>query len=469
MKFTFENLGYFKKESSIELGDLIIICGYNNTGKTYASYAIFGFLNTLWQIKNFDFDFDIPTDSLKEELYNSGKIQLDLADFIHNIPEFLDAVSSKYTSSLHEIFNTHKNFFELTNFSLSFPINHEVIKEQLKKHNYGGGGYGDMHSFFDHDKPVNSSVLTISRDKVLEKSRIPYENKEDFLSSTLHDRMIPSLILRMLLINYLPRAFIISSERTGISLFQRELDAHKNLVIRKLQNTDDPSQMAELINHVTARYALPIQEDIEFVRDMMGFYSKQQSQLIEEHPEFLDLIQEIIGGEYKIENEQMSFAFEGNQAERKIPIYIASSSAKSLLKLYFYITSVAAKGDMLMIDEPELNLHPAKQRQLAKLFARLIKAGIKVFITTHSDYLIKELNNLIMLNGEFDCKDELLEKLNYSVEDHLDPERVKVYISENHTLSPAPITEYGIEVDSFDKEIDAINQAFQEITLAKGI
>ncbi|MDR2644169.1 MAG: ATP-binding protein [Planctomycetaceae bacterium] len=47
-----------------------------------------------------------------------------------------------------------------------------------------------------------------------------------------------------------------------------------------------------------------------------------------------------------------------------------------------YLRYVAAPGDILMIDEPELNLHPEKQRQIA----RLANAGIKVSLTTHSDF-----------------------------------------------------------------------------------
>ena len=53
-----------------------------------------------------------------------------------------------------------------------------------------------------------------------------------------------------------------------------------------------------------------------------------------------------------------------------------------------------------MADEPELNLHPANQRRIARLFARLVNLGVKVFITTHSDYIVKELNTLIMLNHD---------------------------------------------------------------------
>ena len=45
MKFHFENLGLLDK-AELELADLTIICGENNTGKTYATYAIYGFLRS---------------------------------------------------------------------------------------------------------------------------------------------------------------------------------------------------------------------------------------------------------------------------------------------------------------------------------------------------------------------------------------------------------------------------------------
>lgn len=44
MKIIIENLGVFRW-AEYELSDLTIICGKNNTGKTYATYALFGFLD----------------------------------------------------------------------------------------------------------------------------------------------------------------------------------------------------------------------------------------------------------------------------------------------------------------------------------------------------------------------------------------------------------------------------------------
>ncbi len=275
-------------------------------------------------------------------------------------------------------------------------------------------------------------------------------------------------IAKALLENHFPTPFIISSERTGVSLFYRELDINKNMLVERLQNPDKQFEISNylgMIEEVTSRYALPIKKGIDFVRDIFDIHSKKKSQLIKEHPEFLKMIQEVAGGEYEVENNQILFAF----GEEKIPLYMASSAVKSILELYFYIISIAKKGDILMIDEPELNLHPANQRKLARLFARLVNVGIKVFVTTHSDYLIKELNNLIMLSDEFEYKDEVLKKLKYSHEDNLHPSHIKAYIANKKTLSLAPITEYGIGIDSFDKEIGAINHVFNEITLAKGI
>ena len=46
MKFTFKNLGKLD-EAEIEVKDLTIVCGENNTGKTYLLYAIYGFLSYL--------------------------------------------------------------------------------------------------------------------------------------------------------------------------------------------------------------------------------------------------------------------------------------------------------------------------------------------------------------------------------------------------------------------------------------
>ena len=52
-------------------------------------------------------------------------------------------------------------------------------------------------------------------------------------------------------------------------------------------------------------------------------------------------------------------------------------------------------GDTLIIEEPEAHLHPAAQTQMAKTLAALVRAGVRVLVTTHSDWLLQEMANLV--------------------------------------------------------------------------
>lgn len=93
-------------------------------------------------------------------------------------------------------------------------------------------------------------------------------------------------------------------------------------------------------------------------------------------------------------------------------MYFSSSATKSLIELFFYIQHSAQKDDLLIIDEPELNLHPDNHMKIARLLAHLLNKGINIFITTHSDYLVKEINNLIRLNHNITDKNKILKNIN---------------------------------------------------------
>lgn len=150
----------------------------------------------------------------------------------------------------------------------------------------------------------------------------------------------------------------------------------------------------------------------------------------------------------------------------------SSSAVRSLLDFGFYLYYKAKPGDLLMLDEPELNLHPDSQRKLARLLVQLIDIGIKVFITTHSDFLVKELSILIMLNQDKEHIKEIIKEEGYKSNELLNHQDIKVYIAEKSLIKPegynkktsvptvvaAKITpEDGIETRSFDETIVAMN------------
>lgn len=75
MKIRIKNLGVLK-QAEFTLGDLTIICGCNNTGKTYATYALFGFLFTWRRI------FAIKINDYKiEQLLSEGVISIEIQEY----------------------------------------------------------------------------------------------------------------------------------------------------------------------------------------------------------------------------------------------------------------------------------------------------------------------------------------------------------------------------------------------------
>ena len=120
---------------------------------------------------------------------------------------------------------------------------------------------------------------------------------------------------------------------------------------------------------------------------------------------------------------------------------------------------------MLIVDEPEAHLHPVNQVAVARLLARCVNAGLRVLITTHSDYIIKELNNLIMLSQDFQGKEAFLSKYrkHYDEHDFLKRDDVRAYICEKGGLAKCEIDSRGIIMDSFNDPILEIDRISTEL------
>ena len=51
------------------------------------------------------------------------------------------------------------------------------------------------------------------------------------------------------------------------------------------------------------------------------------------------------------------------------------------------------KGTVLFMDEPETALHPDAIRQMVEMLVAMSKAGVQIFIASHSYFVIKQLAN----------------------------------------------------------------------------
>ena len=73
---------------------------------------------------------------------------------------------------------------------------------------------------------------------------------------------------------------------------------------------------------------------------------------------------------------------------------LASTGARQVLTIIAQIFG-SEHGSLIMLEEPEISLHPEAQVRLVEIFAEAIKAGKQLIITTHSHYLLLALTNTI--------------------------------------------------------------------------
>lgn len=123
----------------------------------------------------------------------------------------------------------------------------------------------------------------------------------------------------------------------------------------------------------------------------------------------------------------------------------------------------AVPGDLLIIDEPELNLHPDNQRKIIRILARAVRRAFKVMISTHSDYVLRELNHLVMLSGRTEAAERAIDELGYDRETLLTPDRLGVYLFDGHTAHAVEVNEAGFEVATIERQIASMNADAQRI------
>ena len=257
---------------------------------------------------------------------------------------------------------------------------------------------------------------------------------------------------------------LLPAERNGLHLFFRELSRRRTALLH-LASKDDIDLANLLRNVISSPYALPIADYIDWLNSI--------GEKLSNHPlgyqNFAQQLEtNLAKGTYHIDAITNKIEFKPSQFEQDseytplINLHQASGAVKSLFGLWAGLKYKLKKKSLLMIDEPELNIHPENQRKLARIFAKLVNTGLKVIISTHSDYLIHEFNTLIMLSED---KDKTLRKeYGYEDDEILNTKQIGAYLFDNQTITPFEISpEDGIYATTFDEVIKNLNEVNNDI------
>ena len=114
------------------------------------------------------------------------------------------------------------------------------------------------------------------------------------------------------------------------------------------------------------------------------------------------LEREILDGSVQTEHSETgypSFTYLPKRWKQPLPLMNTSSMVSELAPIALYLRHFVEREDVLIIEEPESHLHPAMQALLARQIAHFVNSGIRVIVTTHSEWLLDEFANMVRLSS----------------------------------------------------------------------
>ena len=422
MKISVSNYGPIAKAENIELCPLTVFVGPSNTGKSYLAvlvHALFNFTRTghiLWGAryigssyqrkrlhirKNLDASAESVNgniDSLLTQFFTTDTESLQFSDLPEDLQKWAnkqiaDEINKKFHHEVSRCMGTPTQTDYLTGNKFKFNFEDDRKKFTL-------GSLDTIPSMKIKRSNFNKDDLQDIRYYVIDRKHLSNEIKGEVFLNVLLCKVfdLQRGITKSL---YLPAA------RTGIMQSHRAIAGA--LVQRATSAGLEPLSVPtlsgvlsdfieEIILMDTSEVADP---DVGKVADAME--------------------KNILHGTIKMEgseaNQYPQLLY--NQDGLEIPLLRSSSMVSELAPVVLFIRHRIEKGDFLIIEEPESHLHPAAQKGIAEVIVHLIRVGVRVMVTTHSDYFLEQLANHVRKTKLQESKAEKLTGVGFLKEEEI--------------------------------------------------
>ncbi|AEM23004.1 hypothetical protein Bint_2398 [Brachyspira intermedia PWS/A] len=430
------------KEAEIELAPFTLFVGDNNSGKSYLASLV-------WYISSVMFFWDYKQSlnfqnyhylyNLANEIFSNNKTDVTEVKISNEVIDECMNVANDVIS--HNKVAIFENIFAYKN----------IIAEEI------------YISYTNYDININMKYhKSVSFNKSNDNIIYFYHNNMYFPGNASNsiDSIITLLCMRILegiMSREYNNTLFLPISRTGFLLF-------KDLIINKSLNSYFSNNYYSNVND-KLELTLPIR-DFFFKLSYLNFNENISKKNI------VDLLEnKIINGKIYLDNmPSPKVHYKSNNSDIDLKMHVSSAVITEIATLILFLKYSKHNEDIIM-EEPEISLHPELQQQLTRVFIKLINKGIHILITTHSDTIVQHINNMIKLNSnDEERKKYLMNKYGYDEDDLISEDMVRMYqfdIEEDGFTKVTKLesSEYGFEVPTFNKVLKKISDEiydFQE-------
>ena len=383
MLLEIENLGLINK-ANLEIGKINVIVGKNSTGKSTSSKFLFSLLTAASSEGTQLANEDIRSKLLNFLLYWGSKGSQEMEDKFNQLTnslmhlsvssELFDDIYNKITVTLENYdFKDKKLCIDnLNDLSRIIKLNNDKYSRYITVFNaLIGLEYGSSLNRFSnaHIKfHGNYNGVEFKQDIKIDAKKSQGSISKDFLNYFNFQNVI-----------YIDSPSILENNH-------RSSQYHLQVLERKLKKIKSP----EIYNN-------------EFFKDLNDFKRR---------------IDELIGGNFEYINSEDIFVFKKDG--ETFSMENTASGLKQLATIQLLLdNNELTKNSFLILDEPEINLHPEWQVKLAEILVLLVKElNIYLYINSHSPQFIEALE-------VFSVKYGLIDESKFYLSKKLDNNKVK--------------------------------------------
>ena len=373
---------------------LTLFCGPNSTGKTYLSYLLYAIFENTDYVESKGLDKIVKHFSeYKEFTLNRELVENFIQDVAVSMKDKLGSIFGIGDTAVDKLFSQ---------FELSLILSDGDYEKMLES---------PCRLISKNGEKEFGIVKDASSDKVI--YHMNGENSTIGRESLMGLRLMINHFFRLLCFRNSGGVRMLTVERNSIYTFKTELSLGRNELIDRIQQKSGRSELdiLDMVNSSSRRYPLAVRSSLRIANDLENVQKFNSP-----YYKIAELIEKgILQGEVKITRTgDVEFVSDKVGKTKHLPIHLTSSMVKTMSSLVIYLKHIARKGDLLIIDEPEMNFHPNVQISLMQIFAILTKLDLRIIISTHSDYMIREVNNLIMAGTIYSKDAQLIRELGYN-------------------------------------------------------